>query len=120
MADIAQPFVLNKDVLWWHCRLGHPNFHYLKRLFPGLFMNKDPKDFREICQLAEHIRTSFPAKPYKESSPFSLVHSDVWGPSRIHNVIGTRWFITFIDNHTFIFSKKGLKLQKSFKVFMLW
>ena len=78
MDEIDLPSVLNKDVLLWNYRLGHPNFHYLKRLFPRLFVNKDPKDFHcEICQLAKHTRTSFPTKPYKEHNPFSLIHSDI-------------------------------------------
>lgn len=29
-----------------------------------------------------------------------LIHSDVWGPSKIKKVTGKRWFITFIDNHS--------------------
>jgi len=112
----------NRDVMMWHRRLGHPNFHYLKRLFPGLFINKDPKKFHcEICQLAKHTRASFPAKPYNESSPFSLVHSDVWGPSRIRNITGTRWFITFIDDHTrvcwvYLFKEKS-EVAKIFQSF---
>ncbi|RVW83276.1 Retrovirus-related Pol polyprotein from transposon TNT 1-94 [Vitis vinifera] len=30
----------------------------------------------------------------------SQIHSDVWGPSRIKNISGTRWFVTFVDDHT--------------------
>ena len=29
-----------------------------------------------------------------------MIHSDIWGPSRIKNVTGTRWFVSFIDDHT--------------------
>ncbi|RVW88342.1 Retrovirus-related Pol polyprotein from transposon TNT 1-94 [Vitis vinifera] len=84
----------------WHYRLGHPNVMYLKHLFPSLF-NKNPKSFEcEICQLSKQVRSHFPIQPYKESSPFSMIHSDIWGPSRIKNVTGTRWFISFIDDHT--------------------
>ena len=68
----------NKDVMMWHRRLGHPNFHYLKRLFPVLFSNKNPSSFHcDICQLAKHTRTSYPAKPYTKSHPFILIHSDI-------------------------------------------
>ena len=73
---------------------------YLKHLFPSLF-NKNPKSFEcEICQLSKQVRSHFPIQPYRASSPFSIIHSDIWGPSRIKNVTGTRWFVSFIDDHT--------------------
>lgn len=62
----------------WHFHLGHPNLVFFKKLFPTLF-NKTP---------------------YKPSQPFSLMHSDVWGSSRIKTIIGHRWFVTFINDHT--------------------
>lgn len=84
----------------WHYRLGHPNVMYLKHLFPSLF-NKNPKPFDcEICQFSKHVRSHFPIQSYKASRPFSLIHSDIWGLSRIKNVTGTRWFVSFIDDHT--------------------
>ncbi|RVW63341.1 Retrovirus-related Pol polyprotein from transposon RE1 [Vitis vinifera] len=51
-------------------------------------------------KFAKHTRTVYPQIPYKPSTVFSLVHSDVWGPSRIKNISGTRWFVTFVDDHT--------------------
>ena len=87
-------------IMLLHYRLGHPNVMYLKHLFPSLF-NKNPKSFEcEICQLSKQVRSHFPIQPYKASSPFSMIHSDIWGPSRIKNVTGTRWFVSFIDDHT--------------------
>lgn len=32
--------------------------------------------------------------------PFTLVHSDVWGPSQNPICDGMRWFVTFIDDCT--------------------
>ncbi|CAH9105932.1 unnamed protein product, partial [Cuscuta epithymum] len=85
----------------WHYRLGHPSFGYLKHLFPILFKNKDVEVFQcEICQLAKHKRSVYPTVNYKPSKPFSLIHSDIWGPSRAKSYSGARWFITFIDDHT--------------------
>ena len=85
----------------WHFRLGHPNFHYLAKLFPKLFVNKNPSSFKcHICHLAKQTKTSYLPSFYKPSHPFSLIHSDVWGPSRVKNVTGSRWFVTFIDDHS--------------------
>src|ERR1044072_1910570 len=88
------------SVMLWHYRLGHPNFMYLEKMFPSLF-NKSQRRFQcEVCQISKHTRNSYPAQSYKPSQPFSLIHSDVWGPSRVKNVTGSRWFVTFIDDHT--------------------
>ena len=84
----------------WHYRLGHPNFLYLKKLFPTLF-NKNTFIYKcEICQLSKHTRTTYPQRPHKPSHPFSIIQSDVWGPSRVANITGSRWFVSFIDDHT--------------------
>ena len=82
-----------------HYRLGHPNFPYMKFLFPSLFKNND-KFQCEICQLAKHTRVFFPPLPYRASKPFVLIHSDIWGPSRISSTTNKNWFITFTDDHT--------------------
>ena len=31
-----------------------------------------------------------------------MIHNDIWGPSMIKNVIGSRWFVSFMDDHTTI------------------
>lgn len=92
----------NKDsaIMLWHYRLGHPNFVYLKKLFPSLF-NKDPLSLQcEVCQFSKHVRNSYPYQSYKPTHPFYLIHSDVWGPSRVNNISGSKWFVTFIDDHS--------------------
>ncbi|RYG47403.1 MAG: hypothetical protein EOO01_14865, partial [Chitinophagaceae bacterium] len=30
------------DIMLWHFRLGHLNFMYLQKMFPALFINKNP------------------------------------------------------------------------------
>ena len=51
--------------------------------------NKNPLMLQcEICQLTKHHIVYFPFHPYKESKPFSLMHSDIWRPLRVTNVIG--------------------------------
>ena len=85
----------------WHRRLDHPSFSYLKQLSPSLFKNKNPLMFQcEVCQLFKHHHVYFPTRPYKESRTFALINTDIWGPSCMVTLTGTRWFITFIDDHT--------------------
>ena len=74
-----------------------------------------------MCQMAKHTKLIFPAKPYRSSKPFTLIHSDLWGPSQVTNLIGAKWFITFIDDHSRIcwvyFLKEKPKVCQTFKSF---
>ena len=88
-------------ILLWHYRLGHPNFMYLEKLFPSLFKNKMPKKFQcDICQFSKHTLSAYFKLPYKNSHPFSMIHNDIWGPSRVSNISGAKWFLLFVDDHT--------------------
>lgn len=92
---------IESQVMLWHFRLGHPNFVYLEKMFPHLFINKRSNLFQcEICQFSKHTRHVYSSIPYKPTYPFSIIHSDIWGPSRVKNINGARWFISFIDDHT--------------------
>ena len=99
------------EIRLWHWRLGHPNFPYLKRLFPSLFKNINMSQFNcEVCELAKHQRSVFRAHPDKKSAPFTFIHSDIWCPSRVPNLSNTRWFISFIDDRSrlcWIYLMKG-------------
>ena len=92
---------IENEAMLWHFRLGHPSFTYLEKLLPALFQNKGSKDLRcDVCQLAKHTRSSYPRIGYRPTTPLSVVHSDIWGPMKVKNINGARWFITFIDDHT--------------------
>ncbi|XP_075475765.1 uncharacterized protein LOC142511512 [Primulina tabacum] len=80
--------IRNNEFLLWHYRLGHPNFLYLKKLFPSLVNNKTSHSpYCDVCQFSKHTRTSFTPHTYTPSKPFSLIHSDIWGPSRIKKTL---------------------------------
>ena len=50
-------FSSNDEIMSGHFRLGHPNFLYLKSLFPALFGNKNVSDFQcEIAKLQKAIK----------------------------------------------------------------
>ena len=51
---------VSDEIRLWHWRLGHPNYPYLKRLFPSLFKNINLSQFNcEVCELAKHQRSVF-------------------------------------------------------------
>ncbi|CAL8175713.1 unnamed protein product [Prunus armeniaca] len=91
----------SRDIWLWHKRLGHPSFIYLQKLFPSLLSSVDLSQFKcEICELAKHHRVSYPLSINKSYAPFALVHSDVWGPSRVSNLSNSKWFVTFINDYS--------------------
>ena len=92
-------------------------------MFPSLFINKDVFPC-EICQLAKHQHSSYPSQTYQPSTPFTMIHSDIWGPSQIQSLMGKKkWFITFIDDHTRVtwvyLSKEKSEVERNFKNFHL-
>ena len=55
----------------------------------------------ESCQLGKHNRTFFPRSVTCDaSSPFALVPSSIWGPSRVKSTLGFEYFVTFIDDYS--------------------
>lgn len=91
----------DEEIMLWHSRLRHPSFQYLQYLFSNLFRNKNLSSFQcDVCQLSKHHRASFHTRTYHASRQFSLIHSDVCGPTKTPTNSGKRWFITFIDDHT--------------------
>ena len=99
-------------------------FPYLKRLFPSLFKNINMSQFNcEVCELAKHQHSVFQARPYKKSTPFTLIHSDIWDPSSVPNLSNIRWFISLIDDHSWLcwiyLMKKKFETFSIFKQFHL-
>jgi len=80
-----------------HHRPGHPSLDKLKVLVPQLSHLKSLDC--ESCQLGKHVRTSFHNSVNKRSMhAFDIVHSDIWGPSRVPSNLGYRYYVTFIDD----------------------
>jgi len=73
----------NKKEIWlWYRRLEHLSFGYLEKLFPSLFYKYNISDFIcETCVMAKNHCVVFPLSNKKIDFPFSLIHTDVWGPT---------------------------------------
>ena len=103
-----------------HKRLGHPSLSKLQNMVPSL-SSLSTLDC-ESCQLGKHTRATFSRSTEGRSeSIFSLVHSDIWGSSRVSSTLGFRYFVSFIDDYsrcTWVFLMKDrLELFSVFKSF---
>ena len=82
-----------------HCRLGHPSLPLLKKLCPQFSSLSSLKC--ESCQFVKHHRLhSSPIVNKRASTPFELVHSNVWGPCPVGSLTGYRYFVTFVDDYS--------------------
>ncbi|XP_061338758.1 alpha/beta hydrolase domain-containing protein WAV2-like isoform X3 [Gastrolobium bilobum] len=64
-----------------HSRLGHPSLSKLRHMVPFLSSLKSLNC--HSCQQGKHTRSSFANRVNKRAdAPFSIVHSDIWGPSQ--------------------------------------
>ena len=72
--------------------------------------------------MAKHHHAYFSPQPYKDSKPFTMIHSDVWGPCRVSTSYEKRWFVTFIDDHTRLtwvyLMKEKSKVETIFQKFL--
>lgn len=82
----------------WHRRLGHLSFPVIRKMFPHIsFLSLDI--FCEPYQLIKHCKSTYPNSINKKSSvPFSLVHSNVWGPAPTISLSSFKYFVTFVDD----------------------
>ena len=56
----------------------------------------------DICEFAKHRRVPFLISNNRTFIPFSLIHSDIWGPSTVSNVSGVRWFVSLMIAFVFL------------------
>lgn len=83
--------------------LGHPSSDKLKLLSGTLSMPKNSslvESHCPICPLAKQKRLSFESHNHMSSSPFDLIHLDVWGPFKRESIEGYKYFLTIVDDHT--------------------
>ncbi|CAH9103829.1 unnamed protein product [Cuscuta epithymum] len=88
----------------WHNRLGHIGNVGLNKLFKTGFFDFKPVNlgFCENCTFGKKTRHSFEQSSYVASAPLELVHSDLWGPSKVSTTGGRKYFLSLVDH----FSRK--------------
>ena len=59
-----------------------------------------PLFLRLGCKLTKHSTIPFNKSFSQTTSPFQLIHSDIWGPARIPSRLGYLYYVSFIDDFT--------------------
>ena len=54
----------------------------------------------DSCQLGKQPALSFNNSESISNSIFELIHSDIWGPSPVTSIGGSRYFVVFIDDYS--------------------
>ena len=82
----------------WHSRFGHASSSRVQQLVSrGLLGSVSKENFDcTSCQPA----LSFNNSESISNSIFELIHSDVWGPSPVASIGGSRYFVVFIDDYS--------------------
>jgi hypothetical protein len=86
----------------WHSRLGHISSSRLIFLAStGALGNLKTCDISDSsgCKLAKFSALTFNRSISISSSPFDLIHFDVWGPSPIGIKGRSRYYVSFIDDY---------------------
>jgi len=97
----SSALVCNEFAIQWHFRLGHASLKFIKSLFS--FVKNISKLECESCQFGKHHRTLFSSRVVNRcSSPFEIVHIDIWGSTRVKSVSDFSYFVSFIDEYSCI------------------
>ena len=92
------------DTTLWHHWLRHMSEKGMLILHKINFLpdfKQIDLDFCEHCVYEKHKRLRFlRVGKEKKSERLDLVHTNVWGPTHVSSLGGSRCYVTFIDNAT--------------------
>ena len=85
----------------WHARLGHASSSQVQQLASrGLLGSVSIENFDCVsCQLGKQPALPFNSSESISTNIFDLIHSDIWGPSPISSIGGSRYFVVFVDDY---------------------
>ncbi|XP_019100085.1 PREDICTED: uncharacterized protein LOC104779870 isoform X1 [Camelina sativa] len=84
----------------WHRRLGHTGISTLQSLASSGFIYFSKTDLTNLChacQLGKHVCLPFFNSNSIVSTPFELIHSDLW-KSPVSSISGVKYYLIFLDD----------------------
>ena len=87
----------------WHHRLGHISHRGLQELQKqGVLGNYKLTDFPfyEHYMFGKATRVKYAKAIHETQNQLDYIHSDLWGPSKVPLLGGTRYFLTLIDDYS--------------------
>lgn len=71
-----------------------------KLLYVNLQTIRDRVNKYTICPCAKQTRLPFPSSSIKSTSPFDLIHMDIWGPYKVATLDGNKYFLAVVDDYS--------------------
>jgi hypothetical protein len=86
----------------WHQSLGHPNSQKLQSLVCNNLLSTSSNNVSPCssCILGKISHLSLASVEHTSTTPFQIIHSDVWGPAPMLSSMGHHFFMLFIDDFT--------------------
>jgi hypothetical protein len=108
---------LKKRPSWilWHKHFGHVNYQRIQSmvasgLIPLLSMSVTQESHGCVTfQLSKNAKLPFSISQTRCTTPFHMIHTDVWGPAPVASNSGSFDFVTFSDDYsrvTWVFISK--------------
>lgn len=86
----------------WHMRLGHPSHKGLQtiaKVFPFVSCNDNVSPC-DSCHFAKQRKLPFPDSVTCTNDVFNILHADLWGPFSTISMLGHKYFLTLVDDHS--------------------
>ena len=85
----------------WHARLGHASSSRVQQLVSrSLLGSMSTENFDCVSrQLGKQPALLFNTSESISTNTFDLIHSDVWEPSPVSSIGGSRYFVVFVNDY---------------------